>query len=245
MAGRNRTIDASRRWPVWPEAAGRELDPAAQSCKDILDGLAVLYENPFIRDIRDTVLAYSGSAIGVALNKNQTACKKWLLEELARVRGPELGRVHILAGWYGLLGAMLLADPRLGIAHLTVMDIDPACEDVALSLNATHVRAGRFAFRRQDIHELDYSSPPEGLQAPDIVINTSCEHLAGFAHWYARLPEGVTLVLQSNDYVAIPEHVNCVESLADFERQAPMRERLYAGALKLDKYTRFMLIGRK
>lgn len=238
-------MEASKRWPVWPEAVGRELNPTVQSFKDILDGLAVLYENPFIRDIRDTVLAYPDSAIGIALNKKQTACKKWLVEELAAACGPDLGRVHILAGWYGLLGAMLLADRRLKVDHLTVLDIDPSCEAVALSLNATHAKANRFSFRRQDIYELDYRSPPEGLAAPDVLINTACEHLANFGAWYARLPEGMTLVLQSNDYVAIPEHVNCSESLDAFKRQAPMRELLYAGELTLDKYTRFMLIGRK
>jgi len=238
-------MEASKRWPVWPEAVGRELDPTVQSFKDILDGLAVLYENPFIRDIRDTVLAYPDSAIGIALNKKQTACKKWLVEELAAARGPELGSVHILAGWYGLLGAMLLADRRLNVAHLTVLDIDPSCEEVALSLNATHAREGRFSFRQQDIYDLDYRDPPEGLTVPDVLVNTACEHLADFDAWYGRLPEGMTLVLQSNDYVAIPEHVNCSETLDDFKRQAPMRELLYAGELTLDKYTRFMLIGRK
>ncbi len=238
-------MDASKRWPVWPEAVGRDLDPTVQSFKDILDGLAVLYENPFIRDIRDTVLAYPDAAIGVALNKKQTACKKWLVEELARARGPDLGAVHVLAGWYGLLAAMLLADKRLSIERLTVVDIDPACEPVALSLNATHAASGRFAFRCHDLYDLDYGAPPDGLSVPDVIINTSCEHLAEFGAWYERLPERPTLVLQSNDYVAIPEHVNCVESLDAFARQAPMRELLFAGELALEKYRRFMLIGRK
>jgi hypothetical protein len=238
-------MDASKRWPVWPEAVGRELDPTVQSFKDILDGLAVLYENPFIRDIRDTVLAFPDSAIGVALNKQQTACKKWLVEEVARVCGPDLGEVHILAGWYGLLGAMLLADERLHVGKLTVIDIDPSCEAVSRSLNATHTKAGRFAFHCYDIVDLDYSAPPPGLAVPDLLINTSCEHLADFAGWYDRLPEGMALVLQSNNYVAIPEHVNCVETLDAFRAQTPMREVLYAGELTLDKYTRFMLIGRK
>ena len=84
-------MDVSKRWPVWPEAVGRELDPTVQSFKDILDGLAVLYENPFIRDIRDTILAYPDSALGIALNKKQTACKKWLVEELYQACGSDLG----------------------------------------------------------------------------------------------------------------------------------------------------------
>ncbi len=238
-------MDVSKRWPVWPEAVGQDLDPTVQSFKDILDGLAVLYENPFIRDIRDTVLAYPDSALGVALNKKQTACKKWLVEELYTTCGSDFGTVHIQAGWFGLLGAMLLADTRLNIGRLTVIDADPSCEVVARSLNATHVKTGRFAFRCADIYDLDYAAPPEGLGVPDLLINTSCEHLDRFEQWLSRLPDGQQVALQSNNYWAIPEHVNSVEDLDAFARQANLREVLFAGELGLEKYTRFMLIGRK
>ncbi|GAB4226058.1 MAG: hypothetical protein Kow0032_02910 [Methyloligellaceae bacterium] len=238
-------MDASKRWPVWPEAVGRELDDATRAFKDVLDGLALFYESPFIRDIRNTLLAHPDSAIGIALNKKQTACKKWLVEELYAACGPTVGTVHVLAGWYGLLGAMLLADPRLQVEKLTVIDIDPACAPVAACLNASHVATGRFAFACHDIHALDYAALPEGLTQPDVIINTACEHLEQFDSWYGGLPEGTLLVLQSNDYVAIPEHVNCAADLAAFEAQTPMRERLFAGELRLDKYTRFMVIGRK
>lgn len=238
-------MDVSKRWPVWPEAVGQELDPTVQSFKDILDGLAVLYENPFIRDIRDTVLAYPESALGVALNKKQTACKKWLVEELHGTCGSDLGTVHIQAGWYGLLGAMLLADMRLKIEQLTIIDVDPSCEAVARSLNSTHVKTGRFAFHCADIYDLDYSAPPDGLGVPDLLINTACEHLDHFDKWLSRLPAGQRVVLQSNNYRTIPEHVNCIDDLDAFRRQADLGEVLFAGELTLEKYTRFMLIGRK
>ena len=238
-------MDVSKRWPVWPEAVEQELDPTVQSFKDILDGLAVLYENPFIRDIRNTILAYPDSALGIALNKKQTACKKWLVEELYAARGSDLGSVHIHAGWYGLLGAMLLADTRLKIDRLTVIDADPSCEDVAQSLNATHVKTGRFAFHCADIYDIDYHRPPDDLGSPDVLINTACEHLARFDEWLSRLPDGQLVALQSNDYVAIPEHVNSVDTLDAFAGQAGLGEVLFAGELVLEKYTRFMLIGRK
>lgn len=238
-------MEASKRWPVWPEAVDRPLDATERSFKDILDGLAVLYDDPFIRDVRDTVLRFPESQIGVALNKKQTACKKWAVEELARTCGPDLGTVHILAGWYGLLGAMLLNATALRIAHLAVIDVEPACEPVALSLNATAARAGRFAFHCRDVLSLDYATLPDGMQRPDLVINTSCEHLDRFAAWFTGLPDGMLVLLQSNDYDEIPEHVNCVDSLETFRAQAPLGELLFAGQLELGKYSRFMLIGRK
>ncbi len=242
-------MKASELWPVWPEAVDRPLDERMRGFKDVLDGLAVLYESPLIRDVRNTLLAFPDSRLPIALNKKQTACKKWVVEMLARHAlprlGATLGQVHILAGWYGVLAAMLLNDERLKVARVTVVDIDPSCEAVALSLNASHVPSGRFAFRTGDILALDYGAPPAGLGRPDMVINTSCEHIADFDAWYARLPEGLALVLQSNDYRVIPEHANCVDSLADFARQTPMRELFYEGALELPNYTRFMRMGRK
>ncbi len=81
--------------------------------------------------------------------------------------------------------------------------------------------------------------------APNVIINTCCEHLDDFGRWYARIPAGQLLVLQSNDYYACREHVNCVPDLATFRSQAPMREVLFAGEHKLRRYVRFMLIGRK
>jgi hypothetical protein len=53
------------------------------------------------------------------------------------------------------------------------------------------------------------------------------------------------LALQSNDYRAIPVHVNCVDSVEDFAIQAPMQDVRFAGTLKLVRYSRFMLVGRK
>jgi len=59
------------------------------------------------------------------------------------------------------------------------------------------------------------------------------------------VPAGQLIVLQSNDYYACREHVNCVPDLGAFQAQAPMTLVLFAGARPLRRYVRFMLIGRK
>ena len=115
-------------------------------------------------------------------------------------------------------------------------------------MNATHVRAGKFAARTADMLDLDYGpaiASAADPRAADLVINTSCEHLADFGRWYERVPRGQRLVLQSNDYFACDQHVNCVPDLAAFRAQAPMREVLFAGERRMKRYVRFMLIGRK
>lgn len=227
-----------------------------QFYKDILDGLSLFYKSDFIMDIRNTALQFPTSGLGNALNRRQTTSKLWLLDCLHAAAGGTLGTVHVLGGWYGVLAALIRNDPRFTYDRIVSIDIDPDCEQVASSLNVADTEAGRFLPVTANIYDLDYRDgelvvgrrnghPPRVLVRPDILINTSCEHLDRFDDWYGKLPGDMLLILQSNDYFAESEHINCVADLAAFRRQAPMRELLYAGELVLDKYTRFMLIGRK
>ena len=80
---------------------------------------------------------------------------------------------------------------------------------------------------------------------PDTIINTSCEHIENFAEWYDKIPDGKLVVLQSNDFFEVEEHVNCVNSIEEFAVKAPMQNILYSGELEFPKYKRFMLIGYK
>ena len=224
--------------------------------KDILDGLSLVYDSALINDIRNTALLFPASELGNALNKKQTACKLWLIDALHDAVGGEIGAVHVLGGWYGVLAAMLLNDRRFEIGTVVNFDLDPACEAVANSLNATRVAEDRFLSLTANIYDLDYGgarvavgagngAASRELPVPDVLINTSCEHLDDFAGWFGRLPEGMLLVLQTNDYYGVEGHVNCVETLAEFKAQTPLSKTLFEGELKLERYTRFMLIGRK
>jgi hypothetical protein len=216
--------------------------------RDILEGLAIHSGSALQRDVLATLSRHDEPALGAALNKNQIASKMWLADSLLDAVGPDLGSVLILGGWVGVLGAVLLHDPRFAIGKVVSVDIDPRCAAVALSLNATHVRTGRFAARTADMLEIDYDrrlAGNAGAESADLIINTSCEHLDDFGRWYERIPSGQLLVLQSNDYYACREHVNCVPDLAAMRAQAPMREVLFAGERALRRYVRFMLIGRK
>jgi hypothetical protein len=216
--------------------------------RDIIEGLAIHSGSTFQHDVLATISRYDERDLGAAFNKNQIASKMWLADALLESAGPEHGNITILGGWFGALAAVLLHDRRFSIGKITSVDIDPRCEAIALSVNATHVRAGRFSARTADMFDLDYGPAIASAADPrfaDLVINTSCEHLPDFDRWYRRVPPGQRLVLQSNDYFACDQHVNCVPDLAAFEAQAPMREVQFAGERRMKRYVRFMLIGRK
>jgi len=213
--------------------------------RDILEGIAVHSGNAFYRDILDTLTKHQSPDVGVALNKNQMASKRWLADALFEAGGTALGRVLVLGGWVGALSAVLLHDRRFSIERVISIDIDPRCAPIARSLNAAHVRSGRFDAVTTDMLDIDYARPLGAAAPADLVINTSCEHLPQFDRWYARIPQGQRLVMQSNDYFAVPEHVNCAPDLAAFRAQAPLATVQFAGQKQMRRYVRFMQIGFK
>jgi len=178
-----------------------------------------------------------------AFSENQIVSKTWLTDKVHEILGGRFGTVYVLGGWYGVLGAILLNDPKFRIGQVLSFDIDPECVPVAEHLNAKHVASKRFRAITADARTLDYQSF-DGTEN-NLVINTSCEHMPSAEAWYERLPAGISQAFQSNDYFDCPEHVNCIEDLAAFRRQVPMSELLYEGALQRKRYSRFMLIGRK
>jgi len=118
-------------------------------------------------------------------------------------------------------------------------------------------KTGGLKLATQNIMELDYRFPArfpvlrkdgtsvEMTVQTDLVINTICEHLPDFAAWYAMLPRGLTLVLQSNNMFEEPDHVNCVATLEQFEQQVTPFKASYRGQIEMAGRKRFLLIGRK
>ena len=190
-------------------------------------------------------------------SRGQLESKLWLVKELKKC-DVELGTVFLCAGWYATLATMLF-ESSIKIDKVRSFDIDPGCVDVAEVFNKPwFVDQWRFKSITQDIMDVDYDehtwqywsnannrmSKPI-TDTPDTIINTSCEHIPNFAEWYAKIPDGKLVVLQSNNFYEVEEHVNCVGSVEEFAANAPMQNILYSGELDLPKYRRFMLIGYK
>ena len=187
-------------------------------------------------------------------SKGQMESKRWLVNKLESLDEP-LGVVFLCAGWYGSL-ATFLFESDLEIEKIRSFDIDKSCANIAETFNRSKTMDGwKFKASTLDILEMNYpttyttyrsnGTSLELTEMPDTVVNTSCEHIENFSDWYAQIPKGKLVVLQSNNYFEIEEHINCVKDIYEFKDMAPMTELLYMGMRELPKYTRFMLIGRK
>lgn len=204
---------------------------------DITRGIAAYCGSPLVKGISKVIARHPDADIGTAFNHKQVACKMWARDRLFASVGGVFGEIWVVGGWYGVLAGMLLEDPRFKIGRIENSDIDPAVGAIADTLN--HAHAERFHSVTVDMYALDYAS-----RRPDLVVNTSCEHIPDLRAWLGMMPRGTRVLLQSNDYFSEPTHVACVPSLAAFAELAGLAHVEFAGELPMKKYTRFMLIGR-
>ena len=203
---------------------------------DLARGIAAYSGSPLVGGLARVIAKHPQAEIANAFNHKQVACKIWARDRLFDSLGGRFGRVVVLGGWYGVLAAMLLEDERFEIGAIESIDIDASVAAIAETLNAG--ANGRFKAITGDMYGLDYAA----LKA-DLIVNTSCEHIADLRGWLDLLPSGTHVLLQSNDYFSEPSHINCVESVEAFEWLAGLTTLRFSGALPLKKYTRFMLIG--
>ena len=84
------------------------------------------------------------------------------------------------------------------------------------------------------------------LDSANSVINTSCEHITQdkYKKWLAKVPDSAQVIVQSNDYYELEEHVNCCKNLEQFARRSLLEVDI-KDEIELPKYKRFMVIGKK
>ena len=211
--------------PAWPDRAF-----------DLMRGVAAYSGNGLLSNLANALGRHPDARLDNAFNHKQVASKLWARDSLYATLGGKYGSIWVMGGWYGVLAAMLFDDPRFAIGEIRSFDIDPAVAAVGATLNGKHP----FTPVTADIYALDY----RGSDRPDLVINTSCEHIADLGAWLGLLASGTHVLLQSNDYFAEATHISPKPSLDAFTAEARLAEVFFADSLKLPNYTRFMLIGR-
>jgi len=191
----------------------------------------VLFWMDAIRDSDDTYRTLE------SFWKGQVNSKVWLAENLLEFVPVRPLNIVIYGGWNGVL-ASILFNSNIAVQRITSVDIDPVCEDIANTVNRRYLNENKFSAVTADMCE--YTSDA------DVVINTSCEHLTQeqYDKWLSNIQPGTKVVLQSNNYVDLDEHIRCASSMEDFVKQSKVYVA-YVGEFKTPKYTRYMIIGHK
>ena len=169
--------------------------------------------------------------------KGQVNSKVWLAENLVGFVPVRPLNIVIYGGWNGVL-ASILFNSKIAVKHITSVDIDPVCEDIANTVNKRYEIDSKFSAVTADMCEYTTDA--------DVVINTSCEHITQeqYEQWLNNQPDDAVFVLQSNNYFKHQEHVRCSIDLTDFTRMSKIKP-FYRGTLDTPNYERYMIIGKK
>ena len=169
--------------------------------------------------------------------KGQVNSKVWLAENLVGFVPVKPLNIVIYGGWNGVL-ASILFNSNIAVEHVTSVDIDPVCEDIANTVNKRYEMQGKFEAVTHDMCKY--------VTGADVVINTSCEHITQeqYNQWLDNQPDNAVIVLQSNNYFKHKEHVRCSKDLDNFTKISNIKPYLRR-VLETPKYDRYMLIGKK
>ena len=167
---------------------------------------------------------------------SQINAKAWLVEEV-NFHFPRAQSCIIFGSWYGVLADMLT------IEDITCIDKQEYYLEWCAQKYTTWGGC-------MSTYEYDYP--------PDIVINTSTEHVSQrvYDEWFDNIPEGTHYIIQGNDDFSETDHVRATEDIDAFISKNRLTnyimfgERPYEGPWdfgngKPNYLKRFMGIGKK
>jgi hypothetical protein len=162
----------------------------------------------------------------------QLKSKEWLIDAILDVDPNISGKSLVIVGsWFGTLGLMLRnAFPY--IETIRLVDIDPRCKKFVDNITYGNRQLKSIT---ENMYKYHYTE--------DFIVNTSCEHILDLKEWLNLIPQGKTVILQSNNYTEGVGHINCVFNKEAFIKQSGLTDILYSGELVMPMYTRYMVIG--
>jgi len=175
-----------------------------------------------------------------AFSSGQIGSKLWLCEELERLYD-RIDEIWIYGGWYGLTAFLLRSRNNINIKTIRSLDVDPACESVADTVNE-YWKWQDWQFKAVTV-DCNTVIPTD----VDLVINTSTEHFES-VEWFRQIPKGTAVALQGADMPHL-DHVFDFQNLAQFEQTYPLDTVMFSGVKNFNypewSFNRFMLIGVK
>lgn len=169
-----------------------------------------------------------------SLSNTQYISKKWLVEELVKIETTGGKKIKILGGWFGSYLVPFL-NHYIKPSQIIFNDIDPDCIYFAELLHG----------KKNNIYECyDVFEMPKQIYSfnPDIVINTSCEHMKDMRD-IIDLEKPCLYVFQTCTSDNDPGHINPKKTLDEFITSSGLNTILFYGTKDLGHKKRHMLIG--
>ncbi len=175
-----------------------------------------------------------------SLSDGQTASKLWVIDALSKSGNWESKSACVFGGWVGLLCRFMF--DYLNFGHVTNLELNTKLRGINWFTNEMKYPE-RFAFVGGDMYDFDYET-----NQFDLYVNTSGEHIPSIKTWVEKIPPGKQVLIQSNNYFAHPQHINCVNSAQELFDKVSEAKNVnlieYSGELIMPQYTRFMVIAK-
>jgi hypothetical protein len=188
-----------------------------------------------------------------SFSSNQMAAKTALINAvLSKTDLTKESTVVIWGSWYGSILIPMLANK---VKKIVCIDLDN--ESLQIAKNRLFDNYKNVDYVCDDVFKVCRKSYLE----TNLIINTSCEHMLPMKEWPwfgpgALKEDGIPgkdpkissdcyFAFQSNNMFGIEGHINCVNSMEEFEDQLPERAKvLYREEVEDTRGTRYMLIGK-
>ena len=148
--------------------------------------------------------------------------------------------IVIFGGWYGSILIPMFKD----VKKITLIDKDENVINIARNRLFSHYK--NVEFRVQDVFKYDKLNQ---YRTADLFINTSCEHMTSMKDWplweWILRKNNPYFAFTSNNMTDIEGHINCINSIEEFEKQLPVTSKVLAkNEVTDERGTRFLLVGK-
>ena len=144
--------------------------------------------------------------------------------------------IEIIGSWFGWPLIELIDRFTKGrITQIDLYDPDEVCQKVMAQYKNI------FKPKFKIIQHGNYFERKE-FRRRHLIICTSCEHMQDFTN-KASFKGNPFVCLQSNDYIDLPDHINCVKNVEELIEKNQLKKIWYKGEKDFGNYKRFMVIG--
>ena len=192
--------------------------------------------------IQNNMPKYNDSFLD-SVSQGQYDSKKWLKDELIKVKKYlkryEPLHIDIIGSWFGFPLIEFVSE-IFKIKQIDLYDSNEDCHKIM----AQYIKHYDYDFK---IVQFGNFFDRKELRRRHLIINTSSEHMSDIIlmkEYYKDYPEKPIIVIQSNNYYEIQDHVNCVSSENQLIDKNHLKEIYFSGKQSLPLYDRYMVLGR-
>lgn len=172
--------------------------------------------------------------IAQSFSQNQLTSKKQLFNALINLQRyyGQYDKVYVIGAWFGQIVVPWLVD-RLGIPTkgIRLIELDGEALDISSKYYLND-------YLKQKVVRFVHADATQYEIHKGFIINTSSEHMDPL-----RLRRNSFAVLQSNDYIGVDGHVNCVFNCSELARQYKINRPIITDTTPFKKYNRFLVAG--